>query len=692
LFYAAPFYASAASAQTPTRSADKRDLTGYWRDVSTAQSTAELVNLARPPIPEPPLDSTLLTSIRRIRQYELTLDKTDAYLAVRDLLKLVEKAPDNAWAHFALGAMLARGPDIRSRDFAESNAYQPQTYSLAAERAPKELMRALELDPYMDAAAMELGNLALDLGKPELIRNAIDQLTANGRSNNPRSLLLASKLENKLLSPKRAANMAYEARVAGADASLAAYQRALSLFRVEEFKGSNDSIAAKIYYSGIDSLTADGADVYYNSIAILVNDRERKAWEAADLEGRKQWLRHFWDMHAGLAGVSPARRVIEHFARVEHAELIEHPPMFVNEKAPVPKRRGFFSWLLGGKPTVGEIHYGVMSTIRHGDPNQAQKFLVCPAGWDTLPVPLQPKLETCMGTDYGKKQYAKRNSATVQDAIDKALRGESYYPRYNYHIQTAWEFMQFRAAKGGSEIVATAAVAGDGADKLLSLAGELAPVVTVSLVDTINDWVRVARSSERVSSKAFTADWLMLFNAGVTAPPGKNVALRVAVENATWTAGRIDYGTVDIDAFDPAQLTMSDIVMSPYGGPGGFKRGDVSLTLAPGRTFTPDDVATLYYEVYGATKDQPLVTEVRIEPVRQSTLDQLRAKLGRSDGAVSAQFTERAGASIPQFGLQQTRDVGFKMLVPGEYRIRITVTESATGRSASRVRKLVIKG
>jgi hypothetical protein len=538
----------------------------------------------------------------------------------------------------------------------------------------------------MDPAAFELGTLALDLNDTQLIHDAIEALESPARQNRGRALLFAAKLQNRLFTPERAYRYVLQAREAGVDFSLAAHEQAFSMFR---FPQPNDSAAVALYLAGVDSLSQAGAVAYFAAIALLVTPAEATEWHSLDLAHKKIWLRWFWDKYAALAGTSVTRRIAEHYARVQRAENTFKVPVMTGLPED-PRKPGLITMLIGGKPSIVEAEDQITTLLRHGDPNRAIKYLACAPGWDTIPVPLQPKVEECKETPYGRAHLEKVTLTQWNRAVKRATQGESFDPRYAKALNVLSEAAQFRAAQGGAEVVGVVSISGVSATQLLSFAGELQPTLMITLVDTIQNWVRRNTTVDRTSRNGFTSDWEMVFTVSTPAPAGRSVALRLGLENAHGTVGGVARGTVDVDAFDPDSLTMSDVVIAPQDAIGSFPRGDVHVALAPAHRYTTDDEPVLYYEVYGAAKGAEIKTEIRIEPIRESALERLRATLGRDDGAVFFSFTENAESAHPHYGLQQKRTIGLASLVPDMYRIRVTVTDVRTGRSTSRERLLEV--
>jgi hypothetical protein len=177
-FVSFPICSSSLRAQQP-----QRIFNNYWQQLARVSSVDAARAVPRPQMATAKSDSLVAAGLLELRSYELTLDRTHYMVGTQALQRSIADAPDDAWAHYALGAMLARGPDVRSHEFAESNAYVVKKASDARVRAPRELSRALELNPSLDAAAFELATLALDLGDPPLIRSTLDLLDDSARVN-----------------------------------------------------------------------------------------------------------------------------------------------------------------------------------------------------------------------------------------------------------------------------------------------------------------------------------------------------------------------------------------------------------------------------------------------------------------------------------------------------------------------------
>lgn len=176
----------AATALSPSRVA-AQELGGYWQALESASSAAQL------PSPHAAPDSAVALGLYLLRRYELERDRTDAFVARSRLERLLEREPRNSWAHFALGALLARGPDVRVALGDDAAAYVTWQQSNAVLNAPRHLRKALQLQPSLHEAAFVLARFALDQGNRKLMGEVVHDLTRAGRDTMTRALTRARR-------------------------------------------------------------------------------------------------------------------------------------------------------------------------------------------------------------------------------------------------------------------------------------------------------------------------------------------------------------------------------------------------------------------------------------------------------------------------------------------------------------------
>ncbi len=403
----------------------EHELAGYWRELQQATTPAALARVHPPAAIRRGIDVDVVRALALVRHYDLTYNTADAHEAVRVLRRAVAASSADAWAHFGLGVALARGPDLRVRAYADRSIYFVDPHSRAAADAAPELRRALELDASLDAAALELGSLALDLGDAKLMHEAARALGTPRRRLNGPALLLAARMQNRMGEHDAAIALAEAALAHGANASEARHALAIAQFDA----GIDDAAAADSYFAGIDALTEAGATVYYQPLRALVTPREAASWAAADLTQRRDWLRRFWNTRAALAGVPVRERLGAHFRRLaDAADASVGKPMMGARAAGDG---------LGDVRQLGVADMSMLTLVRDGDADRVARLTYCGPGIDSLPPALQPSPDACMQTPEGRSRARQLREPggrlRMAQAQNRALRGEWYYPPYSTH-------------------------------------------------------------------------------------------------------------------------------------------------------------------------------------------------------------------------------------------------------------------
>jgi hypothetical protein len=261
-----------------------------------------------------------------LRIWELTDDRDDAERS-RDVFQTAaERFPGETWSHYGLALALARGPEVRlslpggalgsvtvGQSLAEIFRRDPKS------RARRSLRRALELEPDFAEAAVLLADLAvMDGGRKrdviEEARDALRSVQAEGGGNARTSRALA-EMEMALGNFAAAGEVAEGALSENAEDAGVLRTRAMALLLQP---GSADAGAAA-YWHGVEQLNGEAADQYYTDLEVLVTPVEAAEWRNADLEGRRMWLRRFWELRAAGGGVTSAERLAEHYSRLTSA-------------------------------------------------------------------------------------------------------------------------------------------------------------------------------------------------------------------------------------------------------------------------------------------------------------------------------------------------------------------------------------
>jgi tetratricopeptide (TPR) repeat protein len=605
------------------------ELQAYWKALSDAP-TIESLSVVPKPAAGAAAEEHIADGLYRLRKYEMTTDRTDALIAIRDLTRAVEKDPDNAWAHYALGVALARGSDMRQRPYAQRSSYKPGIYSLAAAHAPDELLRALELDPTLEGAVIEFAYVAIDLTSVPLMKQAREMLSTEARRGDVRAVFMTAQLENRLGDHQAALEQTATAESLGFDRSGAAIERVIALAAGK----APDSLVAATYFAGVDMLTDAGSERYFAGLVQLSRKKEIDAWRNAGLQARRTLIRDFWRTRAALAGAPVDRQITQLYRKYAAAYRI--PGMSV----------------LGGRPE-------------------------------------EPHRITLLGKIFPRVKVG--DELPTMDVERAAISPEAleYKPAYAKRIAFAWEVLQFRQGPaGGSQVMAGVQILHRSVPTLLDTAGTVDANISIALLDTATNATAHETNRALYTVNALGERAALLFGVSVSAPAVPHALVRVTVENAMGTAGAIAKGTLDIQRFDPDSLTMSDIVLSPPDAAGYFERGDVHVSLAPGRTFTPDEVPTLYYEVYGLRSGETYSTAIDVEKIDTNAWSSLKKMVGSGTQDIRLSFQDVATVS-PLYGVQQTRKLGIASLKPGVYRLRITITDSR-GRKQIREKEVEI--
>jgi hypothetical protein len=182
-------------------------------------------------------------------------------------------------------------------------------------------------------------------------------------------------------------------------------------------------------------------------------------------------------------------------------------------------------------------------------------------------------------------------------------------------------------------------------------------------------------------------DDLVLATLALPVVPGTGLAHRLVVRDAadSTTGGMLGRG-LDIPDFHGDSLMLSDVVLAEPGATGSFRRGTVSLQLVPTREYR-GGAFNVFYEVYNLAVE-PYSTELLIEREGGGIGRAVKRLFGGGGPVVRLRF-EGVARPEPDSVVREIRAVESE-LSPGRYRLRVTVTEGGTGRSASRERPFTV--
>jgi tetratricopeptide (TPR) repeat protein len=652
----------------PAQPGGEAELSRYWSAIRTMSMAEELAAVPFPELERPLRD--VAEGLLRLRRFEISGSQAEAARGRRQLELTARRNPDIAWAHFALGLLLARGPDVREAqghtDRAAS-AYVVRRHSMAAAQAPRSLRRALELEPRLHDAARAFGDLALDVGTLGLLTEALELLSAHGRDTDAGSLLIRSRVHARLGELGRAAATADAAREFGADPAASRHAAAAALLRApgREMQGAEE------YFRGIDQLSEAAAEDYFLALSALA-PKGAASFGSASLAEKRNWLRSFWDVEAGLAGVPVHERLAAHYRRLGRA---------VADPAVAPTG------------AVSHVRTSALNLIRHDDPMRALRMLYCTREAMELPLPLQPSVAECLQSPIGRLRALQLvdTGLWMEQATTRSLEGTSYSPPFTAHLAMAWELLQLRGAAGATDVVTAVAVSTASATALVH-DGVLAGQLDIAFVDTAGMAVRRHAVPLSLGATALPQGGWILLAATTPTPPFAQLQYRVSVTDRGRSAGAIAGGTISVREHAADTVDLSDILIADSRASSSFARGAVRLSLVPLRDLSGDEVFTLYYEIYGLSEGARFNTEIRVEREGEGLGDSVGILLRGRPAPLRLSFDGYAPTQHEIFGTQQSRTVSLGGLPAGRYRLTIIVTDELTGRTASRARALSVRG
>ncbi len=145
----------------------------------------------------------------------------------------------------------------------------------------------------------------------------------------------------------------------------------------------------------------------------------------------------------------------------------------------------------------------------------------------------------------------------------------------------------------------------------------------------------------------------------LASPPGRRVA-RLAVSAGDSLGAVTEGDSLSIPSARSEDPVLSDLVLGRKGGPVWMPVPEDTVYFNPFASFTPDQTIRLYYEVYGLRAGSNYQTELTI------------GRKGRKED-VRIRFDEIAQGGVDR----ESRAVGLGRLKPGDYRLRVRITDAA---------------
>ncbi|HEX6588248.1 MAG TPA: hypothetical protein VF039_04450 [Longimicrobiales bacterium] len=258
------------------------------------------------------------------RRHELSNDLADAQRAFDLYYDVASRDTTAAWAFYGIGRVVAVRPAVLFETPGLLDALLPPRRIAGAlglepeSRAQQAMLRALLIDPGLEAAALTVADMAvvsMDPTELEIAARALDWVTQ--QSDAAPEVWLALSRVRALLADVDAANAAaLTAMAGGADPSLSLISAASALLA----SSATEERGAQAYVEGTRRLSEEGAARYYRDVEQILSVDQRSAWERMDLGTRGDFLRRFWEVRAGLSGATVARSLGDHYRMLVQAE------------------------------------------------------------------------------------------------------------------------------------------------------------------------------------------------------------------------------------------------------------------------------------------------------------------------------------------------------------------------------------
>jgi hypothetical protein len=275
-------------------------------------------------------------------------------------------------------------------------------------------------------------------------------------------------------------------------------------------------------------------------------------------------------------------------------------------------------------------------------------------------------------------------SADHRQAAFDALATDTDRPAFVRELPFFFDLYTFRGDAGRTSVVAAVAVP---FERLIRRANDYRLDVSLILADTASK--RVIRQDDSLSlvARNIKPDDLFRLHVEIAAPPSNSTVQRVIVSDPSEPGiGQLYGGPFRIPDYSGTKLMLSDLVLADPTPDGRWRRGEVALALVPTGYFRGGSF-NVFYEIYNIAPSAKFITEIEIEPIRESPGDKLKGLFG-GKGKMTLRFESEATAARDGV-LQELRRVDAP-LPAGKYRMRVTVTNLETRESAKTERTFAV--
>jgi hypothetical protein len=293
--------------------------------------------------------------VQQMNDWYRNCDGTAMRKAIFELRRAAGRYRTDQAVAALLGTALMHGPEVQLEG-AVGMTNRPIYKISNSEREGARLLAKAAVAPGLDAAGLELANVAIASRHGptvELALDALREITGNGGT--PAHWRLIADLyfiEQKYDSAIASGMHAFER-----GDSTAMHATAVARLMVD----ADTAAAARAYFAGLEASAA--MQLYYDDISYLLLPSDTLEWSALDASKKADWIRQQWEWRATTSGQSVAARLKEHFVRLAYA--MEHYPRMSFSGPPA-----ISGVVRDGSTRKMSIDDRGLIYVRHGEPDR----------------------------------------------------------------------------------------------------------------------------------------------------------------------------------------------------------------------------------------------------------------------------------------------------------------------------------
>lgn len=604
-------------------------------------------------------------------------------------------------------------------------------------KATRAFARATEADPSFAQAVVDLAETAMRQRVRARTDVALDAVrrAASGPAGSVPGVQLARGYLERSEGDVDSALAAFGAYVRlGGDAGIGAFERARTLYRL-----ARPDAAARAYFHGVaEAQSPEAIALYREDLSWVATAEELATFDTLAAAERPDWVAGFWRRRDAREGHALGATLQEHFRRYFYAldryRLVSRHRRYdvsnpYRNKQQVFDDRGIIYMRHGeptriavyNDPTGGPDGIGI-------DPNESwlyqrpdgnllfhfvargdvQDYKLVESLADVLglgsAIALQSRGETsavadglfasrvrldpvyqrlASGQAVGRDRLLAEERRAGSHSIAEGTTTDSYPLRFEDHLGTAVQEYVVGRPDGGGEVLIVFAIPGRSLDAA-PLGGSLVyavrfRVVASSLDDGASvffDSVRTYTSRRRLEGDAHLTDYVEL-----PLPAGSYRLLAVATQPGRDAGDLAATDSIDVVDFGAPGLVVSDLIVGSEGSGLVWAGAGDSVDLSPLGRYPATSNLTVYYQLHGLTRGAPY--RARLEVRKQgggSVFGFLKRLFGGGGPSISLAFDGVAAGRLTPV----SQRVDASNLAPGRYRVRLRVTDVATGQATER--------